>query len=302
MSPFESGIVIEAFGLPRPELGVPWYALSVCAAGPVRTVGGLDVRAPYGLEAVARAGTVIVPGVADVHADVPHELVDALRTARGRGARIVSICSGAFALAQAGLLDGRLATTHWRYAGVLRERFPHVLLDPDVLYTEDDGVFTSAGSAAGIDLCLHLIRLDHGATIANAVARRLVVPAHREGGQAQFIEAPVAACPEDDGVARSMEWALQNLASPISLADLAQSAAMSPRSYSRHFTRQLGSPPMRWLIAQRVQASLPLLEAGSMSVEAVAAAAGFESVVTFRQHFRRVLQTSPTAYRRSFAS
>src|SRR4051794_32913999 len=235
MSPFESSIVIEVFGLPRPELGVPWYALSVCAATPVRTVGGLEVRAPYGLDRVAQAQTVVVPGVADVHGDVPDELVQALRSAHERGARIVSICSGALALAQAGLLDGRRATTHWRYATVLRERFPLVQVDPDVLYTEDDGVFTSAGSAAGIDLCLHLIRLDHGATVANAVARRLVVPAHREGGQAQFIEAPVTADPDDDAVARSMTWALQNLGSPISLSGLAQRAAMSPRSFSRHF-------------------------------------------------------------------
>ncbi|NHC13085.1 helix-turn-helix domain-containing protein [Motilibacter deserti] len=304
MSPFESAIVIEAFGLPRPELDVPWYSLSVCVprGEAVRTVGGLRVEAPYGLEAVARAGTVIVPGVADVHDDVPDELSAVLRAAHARGARVVSICSGAFALAQAGLLDGRRATTHWRYAGLLRERFPRVLVDADVLYTEDANVFTSAGSAAGIDLCLHLIRLDHGATVANAVARRLVVPAHREGGQAQFIEAPVTASPEDGAVARSVEWALQNLASPISLADLAARAAMSPRSYSRHFLRQLGTSPMRWLVAQRVQASLPLLEAGTMSVEAVAGATGFESVVTFRQHFRRVLQTSPAAYRKTFAS
>ncbi|NHC43780.1 helix-turn-helix domain-containing protein [Motilibacter aurantiacus] len=304
MSPFESGIVIEVFGLPRPELEVAWYSLSVCTPGgaAVRTVGGLTVDAPHGLEAVARAGTVIVPGVADVHGDVAPELLGALRAAHARGARVVSICSGAFALAQAGLLDGRRATTHWRYAPLLSERFPQVTVDADVLYTADADVYTSAGSAAGIDLCLHLIRLDHGATVANSVARRLVVPAHREGGQAQFIEAPVAQGPGDDAVARSMEWALQNLASPISLADLAARALMSPRSYSRHFLRRTGNSPVKWLTAQRVQASLPLLEAGCLSVEEVAAATGFESVVTFRQQFRRALSTSPTAYRRAFVS
>ena len=193
MAPFELGIVVEVFGLPRPELRVPWYDLRVCAdpGSPIRAVGGLTLATPYDLDAFAAADTVIVPGVADVYGEVSPALIAALRLAHERRARIVSVCSGAFALAAAGLLDGREATTHWQYAGLLQRRYPAVTVNPDVLYVDDGRVLTSAGSAAGLDLCLHLVRADHGAAVANAVARRLVIAPHRDGGQAQFIEAPV---------------------------------------------------------------------------------------------------------------
>jgi AraC family transcriptional regulator, transcriptional activator FtrA len=302
MSPFETAIVVEVFGLPRPELDVDWYELAVCAAdpGPLRAVGGLTLTAPFGLDTFAAADTLVVPGVPDVHGAVPAAVLEALRTAHARGARVVSICSGAFALAEAGLLDGRVAATHWRYADLLRRRFPRVQVDADVLYVDGGDVLTSAGSAAGLDLCLHLVRSDHGAAVANAVARRLVIPPHRDGGQAQFIEAPVPAGGEEDRVARSMSWAVAHLDEPITVALLARQASMSTRSYLRHFARRGGTSPIRWLIGQRVQASLALLETTDRSVEQIAAAVGFDSAVTYRHHFTRALRTSPSAYRRTF--
>ncbi|MGW5014268.1 MULTISPECIES: transcriptional regulator FtrA [Micromonospora] len=302
MSVFETGIVTEVFGLPRPEFDVPWYELTVCAETPgaVRLVGGATLHTDHGLDVFAGAGTLIVPGVADVHADPSPRLTAALRAAHRRGARIVSICSGAFALAGAGLLDGRRATTHWRYADLLARRHPAVRVDPDVLYVDHGDVLTGAGSAAGLDLCVHLVRRDHGPTIANAVARRLVVPPHRDGGQAQFVEAPVPADPGDDRLAASMSWALANLTAEITVARLAGQAHMSPRTYLRHFARATGTTPIRWLIDRRVQASLPLLETTSAPIEEVAATVGFETAVTFRHHFTAAMRTSPSAYRRAF--
>jgi len=302
MSAFELGIVTEVFGLPRPELDVDWYRLTICSErpDPVPIVGGATIHANGGLDVFASAQTVIVPGVSDVHAGCSPEVIAALRLARRRGSRVVSICSGAFALAAAGLLDGRRATTHWQYAGLLAQRFPLVEVDADVLYIDDTDVLTSAGSAAGLDLCVHLVRKDFGPTVANAVARRLVVAPHREGGQAQFIEAPVVGDAKDDRVTRSMRWALAHLAEPITVESLARQAHMSVRTYLRHFARSTGTSPIRWLITQRVHASLPLLERTDLSVEAVAAAVDFESVVTYRYHFGRTTHTSPSAYRRVF--
>ncbi|GAA4925108.1 transcriptional regulator FtrA [Actinoplanes utahensis] len=304
MSVFEMGIVTEVFGLPRPEFDRPWYDLTICAEtpGPLRVVGGASLSTEHGLDTFAAAETLIVPGVPDVRADPSPALVAALRAAHARGARIMSICSGAFALAGAGLLDGRRATTHWRYADRLRERYPSVEVDADVLYLDDGDVLTSAGSAAGLDLCLHVVRRDHGPAIANAVARRLVVQPHRDGGQAQFIEAPVADDPADDRLARSMEWALGNLTAPITVEVLARRAHMSSRTYLRHFARATGTTPIRWLINQRVNASLALLETTGSPIEEVAAAVGFESVVTFRHHFTQIVRTSPSAYRRAFTT
>jgi AraC family transcriptional regulator, transcriptional activator FtrA len=302
MSAFEIGIVTEVFGMPRPELDVDWYQLAICSErpGPVPIVGGATIHANGGLDVFASAQTVIVPGVSDVHGDCSPEVIAALRLARQRGSRVVSICSGAFALAAAGLLDGRRATTHWQYAGLLAQRFPLVEVDADVLYIDDSDVLTSAGSAAGLDLCLHLVRKDYGPTIANAVARRLVIAPHREGGQAQFIEAPVVGDSADDRVTQSMQWALANLAKPLTVASLARHAHMSTRTYLRHFGRSTGSSPIRWLITQRVHASLPLLEKTDLPVETIATTVGFESVVTYRHHFGRTMRTSPSAYRRAF--
>ncbi|MEU7782399.1 transcriptional regulator FtrA [Micromonospora parva] len=302
MSVFETGIVTEVFGLARPEFDVDWYDLVLCAEqpGPLPVVGGASLHTPYGLAELAAARTVIVPGVADVTADPSPELVTALRQAHRRGARIMSICSGAFALAGAGLLDGRRATTHWRYAELLARRYPRVEVDPDVLYLDDGDLLTSAGSAAGLDLCLHVIRGDHGAAIANAVARRLVIPPHRDGGQAQFVEAPVPTDPDDDRIAGSIDWALAHLGDPLTVAQLAAQAHMSSRTYLRHFTRATGTSPIRWLIDQRIRASLAMLEETDLAVEQVARAVGFDTPVTYRHHFGRSMLTSPTAYRRAF--
>jgi AraC family transcriptional regulator, transcriptional activator FtrA len=302
MSAFETGIVTEVFGLRWPELDGPAYELAICAEQPgwVRVLGGATLHTPHGLDELAAADTVIVPSVTDVLAEPSPEVVTALRQAHRRGARMVSICSGAFALAAAGLLDGRRATTHWRYADLLRRRFPDVEVDPDPLYVDEGDVLTSAGCAAGLDLCLHLVRRDHGGAVANAIARRLVIQPHRDGGQAQYIEAPVPADADDNRIAESMAWALEHLADPIDLRMLARSAHMSPRTYLRHFTRTNGTSPIRWLIAQRVQASLTLLETTRTPIEEIAAAVGFERAVTYRHHFTRAMRTSPSAYRRTF--
>jgi AraC family transcriptional activator FtrA len=251
------------------------------------------------LEALERADTVVVPGVPDPHTDPPEPVLAALRGAHARGARVISICSGAFALAAAGLLDGLEAATHWRYAALLAERFPAVRVNAEVLYLDAGSVLTSAGTAAGIDLCLHLVRRDHGAEVANRVARRMVVAAHRDGGQAQFIEQPVARAERDDPVGRAMEHALARLGEPLAIADLARSAHLSPRQLERRFRAATGTSPGRWLVGQRVQASLPMLESGAESVEAVAGAVGF-TPAGYRRHFRARMGISPAAYRQRF--
>jgi AraC family transcriptional activator FtrA len=261
--------------------------------------GGEDVQVVLGRDREA-ADTVMVVAVPDVRGDVPAPVLDALLHARERGARIVSICSGAFALAAAGLLDGREATTHWRYADLLRRRYPRIRVTPDVLYVDGDDILTGAGSAAGLDLCLHLIRKDHGARIANEVARRLVVPPHREGGQAQFVTAAVPEPATDDPVARSMDWALAHLSEPITVAALARRACLAPRTFIRRFGRQTGTSPLRWVVHQRIMASLPLLEDGILPIEKIALTVGFETPATFRHHFTRAMKTSPSTYRRVF--
>jgi AraC family transcriptional activator FtrA len=216
-------------------------------------------------------------------------------------ARIVSICSGVFLLAAAGRLAGREAATHWRYADKLAALHPELTVNADVLYVDGEDVLTSAGSAAGIDLCLHLIRRDHGSAVANAVARRLVIPPHRDGGQAQLIDLPVAAHPSDDPIARVMAWALERLDQPLDLAVLAAQGFMSVRTFTRRFQRATGATPGRWLIEQRVRASLALLERSDEPVETVAARVGFGSAATYRHHFTAIMRTTPTAYRRAFS-
>lgn len=302
MTAFEAAIVIEVFGLVWPDIDQPWYDLKICTETPepVRVIGGATLSTPYGLDDFAAADTVVVPSVKDPAEVISPQLVDALQQAHGRGARMVSICSGAFALAAAGLLDGRRATTHWRYAEQLRERYPAIDVDPEPLYTDEGDVLTSAGCAAGLDLALHLVRKDLGAAVANAVARRLVIQPYRSGGQAQYIESPMPPDPVDAPVARSLGWALERLAEPIGVPDLARAAGLSPRTYLRHFTRETGTTPAKWLIAQRIQAALAMLETGDAPVEEIALAAGFATPVTFRHHFARSLKTSPSAYRRTF--
>jgi AraC family transcriptional activator FtrA len=296
-------MVTAVFGRYVPELMERHYELLICGedGGVVELGAGARLTTPHGLDVLASAETVIVPSSHDQTTTPPTPaLIEALRRAHGRGARVVSTCTGAFTLAAAGLLDGRRATTHWKWAAQLQEMYPRVTVDPRPLYVDEGDVLTSAGSAASLDLCLHLVRKDLGAEVANALARRLVTQPHREGGQAQYIDVPVRAADEDSGVARSMEWALEHLTEPLTVGALARVARMSERSYLRHFARATGSAPIRWLTEQRVRASLPLLEASEASVEEVSAAVGFESAVTFRHHFRQIMRTTPTAYRRGF--
>ena len=295
---FDLAIPAQVFGR-EPER----YAWALCApvAGPVPSETGFDVVAPHGLEALAGADTVIVPGIGDHAWPLPHDALDALRAAAERGARVASICTGAFVLAAAGLLDGRRATTHWRYAERLARAFPRVTVEPDVLYVDEGDVLTSAGVAAGIDLCLHLVRRDHGAEAANSVARRMCVAAHRDGGQAQFAERPLAPA-EGDGLAATRAWMDARLGEPLTVAEMARHAGYSPRSFARRFRAETGTTPLQWLIARRVRAAQRLLEASALTVEEVGARCGFGGAIGLRQHFSRVVGTSPTAYRRAFAA
>ncbi|MET0898430.1 MAG: helix-turn-helix domain-containing protein [Mycobacterium sp.] len=309
MSGFESGLAAEIFGMTelseRFSAGIPrpWYSVKVCAAAPeVQMLGGATLRTPYGLDDFASADTVIIPSVHDVAASVSPALVDAIRTAHQRQARLVSICSGAFALAAAGVLDGRRATTHWIYVDLLQQRYPDIDVDPAPLYVDGGKVLTSAGCAAGLDLCLHLIRSDHGARIANDVARRLVVSPHRAGGQAQYIDTPVPEPTTDGQIASGMAWALENLDTSISLDELARRSALSRRSYLRQFAKATGTTPIKWLIEQRIHASLALLESSSLSIEQISTRVGFESAATYRHHFVRQVRTTPSDYRSCFTA
>lgn len=299
---FEFGIVVELFGLPRPELPVEWYRFSLCSLdrGTLAATGGVRIQADRGLAALRHADTIAIPGWRDPDETPPEPLLAALRRAHARGARLLALCSGAFVLAAAGLLDGRRATTHWRYADKLRARYPGVRVEPDVLYVDEGSVLTSAGSAAGIDLCLHVVRRDYGAEIANQVARRLVVPPHRDGGQSQYVREPVTRRPAT-GLAPVLEWALARLHQPLGLPDLARQANMSVRTLARRFVEETGSTPHRWLTHQRLLAAQRRLETTDDPVETVAEAVGFDTAMTLRHHFRRVYRTTPTAYRRRFS-
>lgn len=308
MTGFETGLAAEIFGITELNekfsagITAPWYSVQLCAEVPeVRLLGGATVRTSYGLAELADADTVVIPSVRDIDEPVSPALVDALKAADRRGARLVSICSGAFALAEAGVLDGRSATTHWLYADAMQRRYPDVQIDRAPLYVDNGRVLTSAGCAAGLDLCLHIVRCDHGAAVANDVARRLVIAPHRAGGQAQYIETPVPEPAADGRIAAGMAWALEHLDTPITLDDLAAQCAMSRRSFLRQFAKATGSTPIKWLIEQRVLASLPLLESSLLSVEQVSARVGFESAVTFRYHFVRQMHTTPSEYRSCFA-
>ncbi len=276
------------------------YAFSVCAevAGVVPSTTGFAVHAGLGLEALGAADTVIVPGYAP-HDEPTPAVLEALRTAAARGARMVSVCTGAFALAAAGLLDGRRATTHWRDAAQLAARHPNVDVNPDVLYLDDGPVATSAGVAAGIDLCLHLVRCDGGAQSAARIARRMVVAPHREGGQAQFLQRPIAVA-GGSGLGPTCAWALQRLAKPLSVADLARHAAWAPRTFARRFVAETGTTPLRWLTAQRLLEARRLLEATDLPVDQVAARCGLGSAANLRLHLARDAATTPTAYRRAY--
>ncbi|HEX8120274.1 MAG TPA: helix-turn-helix domain-containing protein [Solirubrobacteraceae bacterium] len=272
------------------------FRVATPSPGEIPTSTGFSIVASHGLEALEEADTVVVPGHHDVARAWPQDALDALRAFDGR---IVSICTGAFVLAAAGLLDGRRATTHWNDAALLAELYPAVRVDPDVLYVEDGRILTSAGVAAGIDLCLHLVHHDHGAAVANAVARRIVVAPHRSGGQAQFVDRPLPPT-ADDGLERTRAWALERLGEPLSVAAMARHALMSERSFARRFRAETGTTPLRWLIEQRVAHARRLLERTDLPVEAVAAESGFGTAVGLREHFGRAVQTTPTAYRAAF--
>jgi transcriptional regulator GlxA family with amidase domain len=297
---FDFAIPCEIFGLDRSDIVDPWYEFRVASAGgrTVRMQTGFTIDVPHGLEALENADTVVVPGWSDPDEDPSAALKDALVAAHDRGARLVSLCTGAFVLAAAGLLDDRRATTHWMYAERLRRRYPRVRLDPDVLYVAEDAVMTSAGTAAGIDLCLHVVALDHGLEVAAAVARRLVMPLYRSGGQAQYVDTPVV--PEPGGLSALLDWGRANLDAGITAADLATRGAMSPRTLTRRFRSALGMPPGEWLQRERLRLAQRLLERSDAPVDIVARRAGYDSAVTMRAQFAARLHTSPRAYRQTF--
>jgi AraC family transcriptional activator FtrA len=299
---FEFGVAVEIFGLPRPEMGPDWYRFAVAGVdgGEMRAQGGVRILADGGLELLAAAGTIVVPGWRGADMPVPDALVVALREARHRRARILSICSGVFVLAAAGLLEGRRATTHWRYTDRLKAHYPGIRVEPDVLYVDEGDVLTSAGSAAGIDLCLHLVRRDFGTEAANRVARRLVVPPHRDGGQAQFIERPIPVPRESARIGPLLDAMRADLTRHWQAVVLANRAGMSLRTFLRRFEDATGTTPAQWLLGERLARAKELLEQSDASIEAVAAAAGFGMAATMRHHFRRHLATTPAAYRSRF--
>lgn len=296
---FELGMAVEVFGLSG--MGRHAYKVVVCATERRQRLsasGGVTLIAEMGLDALKRADTIVVPGWQHIDHTPPEALLAALRRAHAKGARIASICSGAFVLAAAGLLDGRRATTHWANVEALAAKYPRVRVEPDVLYVDDGDVLTSAGRAAGLDLCLHIVRRDHGAEVANSVARRLVIAPHRDGGQAQFIQRPLLV--EGDPLKSVLSWAQRHIAEDLSIAVLAARARMSRRTFIRRFGEIVGSTPGEWILQLRVDHARRLLEASRLTIEQVAAAAGFGSTDALRHHFRRRLYISPARYRLSF--
>ncbi|UFN47175.1 transcriptional regulator FtrA [Roseomonas sp. OT10] len=295
---FEFGCAVEVFGLPRPEMGPGWYRFAVAALdpGPLRAAGGIRVLADGGMELLETAGTIVIPGWRGIDEPVPEALLDALRRAHSEGARLLSLCSGAVVLAEAGLLQGRRATTHWRFAEALQARCPRLRFVPDVLYVDEGSILTAAGSAAGLDLCLHLVRRDHGPAAANAIARRLVIPAQREGEQRQSLERPV---PRRAGarLAPLLDRVRTSLDEAWPVARLAAEAAVSPRGLDRRFREATGLSPGAWLLGERLAYARDLLEGGEAGVEAIAAACGFGSAAALRHHFRQRHGCSPTQWR-----
>lgn len=294
----ELALAYEVFGSAPAALPGPWYDVEVCGTHAVR-VGRFLLEPDRGLDRLAQADTVIVPALADVDVDPPADLVEAVRVAHASGARVVSLCTGVFVLAAAGLLDGLRATTHWAHTAELAARHPRVEVDPDVLYVDNGSVLTSAGKAAAMDLCLHLVRRDHGSAVANVVARRLVVPPHRAGGQAQFVSTPV---PAQDGhpLAELLPWVMRRLDQPLTVEDLARQANMSSRHLARHFRSVTGTTPLQWVLTQRIRHAQELLETTGDSVDTIATAAGMGTATTLRRHFQRTVGVPPDAYRSTF--
>ena len=299
---FEVGIASEVFGVPRTDPGLPAYRYTVCAQspGPLRTSTGFHITPSAGLDRIDEAGLVIVTGASPPVPPPSPELSAALHRAADRGATVAALCTGAFTVAAAGLLDGRTATTHWAYAEELAARYPRVTVDADRIYVVDGPIATSAGASAAIDLCLHLIRREHGADVANRVAREMVVPAHRSGGQAQYSRRPVPPAQAGPGLAALLDWAADHLDADLSVEALAARAAMSPRTFIRHFTAATGATPAAWVRDQRVRRAEQLLERADTTIASVARRCGFGSVDTLRRHFRRVRGVGPEVYRAAF--
>ncbi|GAA0373651.1 helix-turn-helix domain-containing protein [Micromonospora gifhornensis] len=295
---FELGLAYEVFGSKSDAVPGPWYDVRVCGTETVR-VGRFLLEPDCALDRLADAGTVIVPALADVDEEPPADLVEAVRAAHASGARVVSLCTGVFVLAAAGLLDGLCATTHWAHTEQLATRYPLVKVDPDVLYVDNGSVLTSAGKAAAMDLCLHLVRRDHGSAVANVVARRLVVPPHRAGGQAQFVTTPVPAH-DDHPLATLLPWVMRRLDQPLTVEDLARQANMSSRHLARHFHAVTGTTPLQWLLTQRIRRAQELLETTDDSVDTIASTAGMGTATTLRRHFHRTVGVPPDTYRRTF--
>jgi transcriptional regulator GlxA family with amidase domain len=300
MAPLDLAIPLQIFG-PRTETP---YEVSVCGpVSPVSATGGFALAVTGGLDALRAADTLIVPGFGPGFLSqpglLPPAVLDALATARDRGRRVVSICTGAFALAAAGLLDGLHATTHWQHTDELERQYPAVHVDRDVLYVDEGDILTSAGVCCGIDLCLHIVRRDLGAVVANQIARSIVSAPHREGGQAQYVPAPVALT-GDTSLADTRAWALERLAQPLTVPQLARHADISERSLMRRFVEETGTTPLQWLVNARLGLARELLETTDQSIDLVARASGLGSAANLRLHFRRALNTTPTAYRRAF--
>ncbi|MGW2934672.1 GlxA family transcriptional regulator [Streptomyces sp. NPDC001156] len=300
--PFELGVVCEVFGIDRSDEGLPVYDFAVASAeGPsLGTHCGFTVSTPHGLERLEEADLIAVPA-GDTYADrtYPPELLDALRRAAERGARVLSVCSGVFVLGAAGLLDGRRCAVHWRHADALARRFPQAVVEPDVLYVDEDPVITSAGTAAGIDACLHIVRKEQGPEVANKIARRMVVPPHRDGGQAQYIERPLPRS-QCDTVAEVLVWMERHLDQEVTVEQLAARAHMSPRTFARRFQQETGTTPYRWILRQRVLLAQELLEQTDETMDTIADRTGFGTAAALRHQFVRALSTTPHAYRRTF--
>ena len=299
---FEIGVICEVFGVDRTADGLPGYDFAVVGAepGPLRSRAGFALQPTFGLDRLEEADLVAVSAVADRRlGELPGPLLDALWRAADRGARVLSVCTGAVALGAAGLLDGRRCTTHWRHAAELARRHPAARVDPSVLYVDEDPVITSAGSAAGIDACLYLVRREQGSRVANGIARRMVVPPHRDGGQAQYIARP-AGRPADGDLAGLLQWMQANLAQPLTVAQLAGRACMSPRTFARRFADVTGTTPQRWLTGQRILLAQELLEETGETVDAIAEQTGFGTAMLLRHHFRAWRGTTPSAYRAVF--
>ena len=295
---YELAVAVEVFGSDLTHIVNPWYDFALCGSGPVR-IGRFHLEPDHGLDHLAHADTVIVPGWSDTDIDPPAELIEAVRAAHAAGARVASLCTGAFILGAAGLLDGRRATTHWAHTRELARRHPRATVDPDVLYVDNGDVLTSAGKAAAMDLCLHLVRLDHGSAHANAIARRLVIPPHRDGGQAQFIATPLPA-PGNHPLDELFPWALERLNQPLTVEDLARQARMSTRHLGRHVRHLTGTTPLRGLHTQRIRHAQALLETTDATMDTIAAATGMGTATTLRRHFHRTVGVPPDTYRRTF--